>query len=72
MLYKGKTFRDFAVNILGENTYNNFVTSTGYSDYENADIHDVLYYYGMDDNSTKLEAFSVPWKKMVDELIFSR
>jgi len=70
LLYKGKTFRDFAVNILGENTYNNFVTSTGYSDYENADIHDVLYYYGMDDNSTKLEAFSVPWKKMVDELIY--
>ena len=68
-LYKGDTFRNFAVNILGETEYNNFVTYTGYTDYENADIHDVLYYYGMDDNSTKLEAFNVPWKRLVDDMI---
>jgi hypothetical protein len=68
-VYAGKTFREFAINVLGETRYNNFVTSTGYTDYENADIHDVLYYYGMDDNSNKLQAFSVPWKKMIDGLI---
>jgi len=68
-LYKGKTFRDFAINILGETSYYNFVTATGYTDYENADIHDVLYYYGMDDNSDKLDAFSVPWKKLIDDMI---
>jgi L-2-hydroxyglutarate oxidase LhgO len=68
-LYRGKTFRDFAIHILRETVYNNFVTATGYTDYENADIHDVLYYYGMDDNSSKLEAFYVPWKKLVDDMI---
>ena len=68
-LYKGKTFHNFAINILGETAYNNFVTYTGYTDYENADIYDVLYYYGMDDNSDKLEAFYVPWKKLVDDMI---
>lgn len=68
-LYKGRTFRDFAINILGESVYQNFVISTGYTDYENADIHDVLYYYDMDDNSSKLEAFSVPWKKLIDDII---
>jgi hypothetical protein len=68
-LYKGETFRNFAVNILGETVYQNFVTSTGYTDYENADIHDVFYYYGMDDNSTKLDAFHVPWKRLVDDII---
>jgi len=68
-LYKGKTFRDFSIHILGETLYHNFVTSTGYTDYENADIHDVLYYYGMDDNSDKLDAFSVPWKKLIDDMI---
>ena len=68
-LYRGKTFRDFAIHILGETVYNNFVTSSGYTDYENADIQDVLYYYEMDDNSTKLEAFSVPWKVLVDDMI---
>jgi hypothetical protein len=68
-LYKGKTFRDFAIHILGETSYYNFVTATGYTDYENADIYDVLYYYGMDDNSDKLDAFSVPWKKLIDDII---
>ena len=68
-LYKGETFRNFAIKLLGVTEYHNFVTSTGYTDYENADIHDVLYYYGMDDNSAKLEAFYVPWKKLVDDMI---
>ena len=68
-LYKGKSFRDFAIHILGETSYYNFVTYTGYTDYENADIHDVLYYYGMDDNSDKLDVFSVPWKKLIDDMI---
>lgn len=67
--HRGETFRNFAVNILGETEYNTFVTYTGYTDYENADIYDVLYYYGMDDNSTKLEAFYVPWKTLVDDTI---
>lgn len=67
--YRGKTFRDFAINILGETAYHNFVTSTGYTDYEKSDIHDVLYYYGMDDNSNKLQTFSVPWKKMIDNMV---
>ena len=68
-LYKGETFKHFALNILGETVYHNFVTSTGYTDYENADIHDVFYYYGMDDNSTKLDAFYVPWKRLIDDMI---
>jgi hypothetical protein len=67
--YKGKTFRDFSIDILGEAAYNNFTISTGYTDYENADIYDTLYNYGMDDNSNKIEAFTVPWKEMIDKLI---
>lgn len=69
LLYKDKTFREFAINVLGEKTYNDFITSTGYTDYENADIYDTLYYYGMDDNSNKLDAFYVSWKSLVDTLI---
>ena len=68
-LYKDKTFREFAFNLLGEKTYYDFITSTGYTDYENADVYDTLYYYGMDDNSNKLDAFFVSWKKLVDTII---
>jgi len=50
--YKGKqlTFKQFATNILGEKEYKNFLISVGYTDYENEDVFDTLYNYGMDDN----------------------
>jgi hypothetical protein len=68
--YKGEqlTFKQFAINILGEKEYKKFVISSGYTDYENEDIFDTLYYYGMDDNSCCWKAFQVPWRKMVLKL----
>jgi hypothetical protein len=68
--YKGEplTFKQFATNILGDKEYNKFVISSGYTDYENEDIFDTLYYYGMDDNSCCWKAFQVPWRKMVLKL----
>ena len=68
--YKGEplTFKQFATNILGDKEYKKFVISSGYTDYENEDIFDALYYYGMDDNSCCWKAFQVPWRKMVLKL----
>ena len=68
--YKGKTltFKQFATNILGENEYKKFLISAGYTDYENEDVFETLYYYGMDDNSCCWKAFRVPWHKMVLKL----
>ena len=65
---KGKTFREFAESFLGPEKYQNFITCAGYTDYENADIHDVLYDYGFDDNYGKWKGFSVPWTQLVQEL----
>ena len=62
------TFRDFAINILGETKYKNFITSAGYTDYENEDVFETLYYYGMEDNACCWKAFHVPWHKMVLKL----
>jgi hypothetical protein len=62
------TFKQFATNILGIEEYKKFIISSGYSDYENEDAFETLYYYGMDDNSCCWKAFSVPWKKLVLKL----
>jgi len=59
------SFKIFAKSILGEKTYNQFVLTLGYSDFEKADIYDTLYDYGMEDNYHSLKAFYVPWRKMI-------
>ena len=68
--YKGKslTFKQFATNILGDKEYKNFLISSGYTDYENEDVFETLYNYGMEDNSCCWKAFNVPWRKMVLKL----
>jgi len=67
--YINKTFKQFAIKILGKKNYNNFVTCSGYSDYENADIYDTLYNYGFDDNYKEYIGFSVNWKLLVKKLV---
>lgn len=68
--YKGPciTFKQFAKNLLGDKVYNQFLLSVGNTDYENADIYDVLYNYGMNDNYCCFTAFRVPWRKLVMKL----
>jgi protoporphyrinogen oxidase len=70
--YKGKpvTFKEFAKNILGEKLYNNFVVTSGYTDYENQDVFETLYYYGLEDNSFCWKAFHVSWKLLIYKLAY--
>jgi thioredoxin reductase len=63
-----KTFKDFFIAILGEKLYKTFIISTGYTDYENADLYETLYNYGMDDNKGGWTGLYIPWKNMVDRL----
>jgi hypothetical protein len=65
---KPETFKALAKRVLGQEGYNNFLITSGYTDYENQDAHDVLYYYGMEDNSTKYKGFHVPWKELVSKM----
>lgn len=62
------TFKTFAKGILGVKTYNQFLLSAGYTDFENEDAYDTLYNYGMDDNYCCSTGFKVPWRKMVIKL----
>lgn len=63
-----KTFKEFFIKIFGIDLYKQFLVSAGYTDYENADIYETLYNYGMDDNKGGWTALHIPWKKMVDKL----
>ena len=68
--YKGPqtTFKAFATGVLGEKTYEQFLISAGYTDFEKEDAHDTLYHYGMEDNYCCSKGFTVPWRKLVMKL----
>jgi thioredoxin reductase len=63
-----KSFKEFFIKMFGEKLYKTFIISSGYTDYENADLHDTLYNYGMDDNKGGWSGLHIPWKNMVDKL----
>ena len=63
-----KTFKQFFIDTLGESEYRSFVISTGYTDFEDADIYETLYHYGMDDNVSGWTAIHVPWKDLTESL----
>ena len=65
---KQLTFKQFATKILGEKEYKKFILNAGYTDYENEDVFETLYYYGMEDNTSSWKAFHVPWKTLVLKL----
>ena len=69
--YKGPsiTFKRFAKPILGDEVYERFLLTSGYTDYENEDAHETLYNYGMEDNACCLQAFRVHWRKLVLALV---
>jgi hypothetical protein len=66
--YQGFTFKKFFIKMLGEKIYKQFIISAGYTDYENADLYETLYNYGMDDNKGGWTGLFIPWKKLVDTL----
>lgn len=59
------TFKEFAEKMLGKELYLDFLVSTGYQDFEKADIRETLYNYGMDDNKGGWPILYIPWKKLV-------
>ena len=66
--HQDKTFKQFFIDILGEPQYNEFVVTSGYTDFEDADIYETLYHYGMDDNVSGWTALHVPWNDLIERL----
>ena len=63
-----KTFKQFFLIFFDNKLYKKFLISAGYTDYENADLYETLYNYGMDDNKSGWTGLYIPWKNMVDKL----
>lgn len=68
-VYYKLTFSQFAKKILGLKLYSQFVETTGYSDYEKADIWQTLTDYGMDDNKFQSIGFKVDWNELTKRLM---
>jgi len=62
------TFKKFAVEHLGSKLYKDFIISSGYSDYENEDVYEVLYHYQMEDNAPGWTALDITWSSVIDTL----
>jgi hypothetical protein len=41
----------------------------GYTDFENADINDTLFNYGLDDNIPGYKISNIDWSKVIDKLV---
>lgn len=69
--YRGQlnmTFKNFALPILGPELYHDFVVSTAYTDFENEDLLETLYHYGMDDNQSGWTGIGLSWKLLVERI----
>ena len=63
------TFKKFATSILGKQLYNDFITYSGYSDFENEDAYETLYYYGLDDNIGNNEVLYIKWDELLNSIV---
>jgi hypothetical protein len=63
------TFKQYALTHLDKKTYNLLIRSIGLTDYENEDVEETLFYYGMEDNMDGMVGFGVDWNKLVSELV---
>ena len=64
-----KTFREFAIPLLGKPKYDDFLEKIGYRDFENTDIEEALYYYGFEDCICCNEIIHLNWNKLLETFI---
>lgn len=62
------TFKQFFIKVFGKEKYEQFILTSGYTDFENADLYDTVYHYGFDDNTENLEIFFVDWNELAERL----
>lgn len=63
------TFKEFAEPFLGITQYKNFITCSGYTDFENEAVESTIYHYGFEDNYNNWIGLSIPWATLLEKLI---
>lgn len=66
--WQGKSFKQFALAVLGEQVYNSYVVCAEYTDYEHADVYETLYMYGLEDNESGWKGVKIPWDILIDKM----
>ena len=62
------TFKKFALSKIDKTLYDCFRKSNAYSDFENEDVFEVLYHYGLDDNLNGWIGMSIDWNLLLKKL----
>ena len=62
-------FSKFAKRFMSKESYDLFVTNTGYSDFNNTDAYDLLFNYGIEDTSDGWKTVYVPWNDLISQLV---
>ena len=62
------TFREFLLQYMTRDDAYNWICSSGYTDYLDADVYDTLYDYGFDDNVGGYQAMNIPWNMLLDKI----
>ena len=62
------TFKKFALSKIDKKLYDCFRKSNAYSDFENEDVFEVLYHYGLDDNINGWIGMSIDWNLLLTKL----
>lgn len=63
------TFKQYFISIFGKKYYDNFKKTIGYTDYENEDMKEVIYYYGMEDNVSGWKGYGLSWNMLIEKLV---
>lgn len=63
------TFKEFVEPFLGKELYKNFITCSGYTDYENEAVESTIYHYGFEDNYSDWIGLGIPWATLLEKLI---
>ena len=66
--YEKNTFKQFAVSVIGNNTYNQFRQQSGYTDYDNQNVYDTLYNYGFSDNFANNKIIYLDWTLLINKI----
>lgn len=67
-IHNNYIFKKFGIEILGNEEYKKFVTYLGYSDFENTDAYETLYFYDLDDDISGGETLHIKWDELLNAL----